>query len=109
MKHISRCPQQSRLEENENEEDDGPKMRVVVDNSYICQYCPARFKSYYQLKTHLVKHKSQQVGCSGHCWVDQCFQLSAQRRKSALFSIVGKFRPEFRPESAEIPSEKTFF
>ncbi|XP_055892196.1 zinc finger protein 341-like [Biomphalaria glabrata] len=37
------------------------KVKVVVDNSYICQYCPSKFKTYYQLKTHLVNHKSEQV------------------------------------------------
>uniref|UniRef100_A0A0B7ASR0 C2H2-type domain-containing protein n=1 Tax=Arion vulgaris TaxID=1028688 RepID=A0A0B7ASR0_9EUPU len=46
--------------QSENE-DDGPKVKVVVDNSYICQYCPTKFKSYYQLKSHLVTHKSEQV------------------------------------------------
>jgi len=34
----------------------------MVDNSYICQYCHEKFKSYFQLKTHMVKHKSEQVG-----------------------------------------------
>jgi len=46
---------------SDNEDEDGPKIRVIVDNSYICQYCPAKFKSYYQLKTHLVTHKDEQV------------------------------------------------
>ncbi|XP_059171764.1 zinc finger protein 341-like [Physella acuta] len=45
----------------EESEEDGPKVKVVVDNSYICQYCPAKFKTYYQLKTHLVNHKGEQV------------------------------------------------
>ena len=37
------------------------KLKVVIDNSYLCQYCPEKFKSYFQLKTHMVKHKSEQV------------------------------------------------
>ncbi|KAJ8302984.1 hypothetical protein KUTeg_019380 [Tegillarca granosa] len=36
-------------------------VRILVDNSYICQYCPAKFKSYFQLKTHMVQHKKEQV------------------------------------------------
>ena len=48
-------------------QDQGPgdgqqvKVRVVVDNSYICQYCAEKFKTFFQLKTHMVKHKSEQV------------------------------------------------
>ena len=37
------------------------KLKVVIDNSYMCQYCPEKFKSYYQLKSHMVKHKGFQV------------------------------------------------
>lgn len=37
------------------------KLKVVIDNSYMCQYCPEKFKSYYQLKSHMVRHKSFQV------------------------------------------------
>ncbi|XP_025116073.1 zinc finger protein 341-like isoform X3 [Pomacea canaliculata] len=37
------------------------KVRVVVDNSYICQYCAAKFKTFFQLKTHMVEHKAEQV------------------------------------------------
>lgn len=37
------------------------KVKVLVDSSYVCQYCPVKFKTYYQLKTHLVTHKNQQV------------------------------------------------
>ncbi|XP_005096795.2 zinc finger protein 341 [Aplysia californica] len=48
-------------EDEEGSEESGPRVKVIVDNSYVCQYCPAKFKSYYQLKTHLVTHKSEQV------------------------------------------------
>ncbi|XP_048736364.2 zinc finger protein 341-like isoform X2 [Ostrea edulis] len=37
------------------------RTRVLIDNSYICQYCPCRFKSYFHLKSHMVQHKNQQV------------------------------------------------
>ncbi|KAH9503546.1 hypothetical protein Btru_068156 [Bulinus truncatus] len=49
------------LNKTEEEEEETPKGKVVVDNSYICQYCPEKFKTYYQLKTHLVNHKNEQV------------------------------------------------
>jgi len=45
-------------------------MDVVVDNSYVCQYCSAKFDNYFQLKSHMVNHKDEQVralksfGCS---------------------------------------------
>ncbi|XP_053402137.1 zinc finger protein 341-like isoform X2 [Mercenaria mercenaria] len=47
------------------------KLKVVIDNSYMCQYCPEKFKSYYQLKSHMVKHKSFQVY---KCVVTECGQ-----------------------------------
>lgn len=47
------------------------KLKVVIDNSYMCQYCPEKFKSYYQLKSHMVKHKSFQVY---KCVVAECGQ-----------------------------------
>lgn len=45
------------------------KLKVVIDNSYLCQYCPEKFKSYFQLKTHMVKHKNEQVY---RCVVKSC-------------------------------------
>ena len=41
---------------------EGEEMKVVVDNSYICQYCNGKFASYFQLKSHMVQHKDEQVG-----------------------------------------------
>ncbi|XP_041355906.1 zinc finger protein 341-like isoform X2 [Gigantopelta aegis] len=35
--------------------------KVFIDNSYICQYCPSKFHSYFQLKSHMVQHKHEQV------------------------------------------------
>ncbi|XP_062584073.1 zinc finger protein 341-like [Saccostrea cucullata] len=37
------------------------RTKVMIDNSYVCQYCPSRFKSYFHLKSHMVQHKNQQV------------------------------------------------
>ncbi|XP_014667676.1 PREDICTED: zinc finger protein 341-like [Priapulus caudatus] len=34
---------------------------VVVDASYLCQYCNQSFENYFHLKTHMVSHKSEQV------------------------------------------------
>lgn len=46
------------------------KLKVVIDKSYMCQYCPEKFKTYYQLKSHMVRHKSVQVY---KCVVRNCF------------------------------------
>ena len=45
----------------ENNESESNSMKIVVDNTYICQYCAQKFKSYFQLKSHMVEHKSEQV------------------------------------------------
>ena len=34
---------------------------VVLDNSYVCGYCQEKFTTFFQLKTHMVLHKSEQV------------------------------------------------
>uniref|UniRef100_A0A1A7WSH4 Zinc finger protein 341 n=2 Tax=Iconisemion striatum TaxID=60296 RepID=A0A1A7WSH4_9TELE len=34
---------------------------VVIDNSYRCQFCSSKFKTYFQLKSHLTQHKGEQV------------------------------------------------
>lgn len=39
------------------------KVTVTVDNTFICQYCGTKFKTYFQLKSHMVQHKSEQVRC----------------------------------------------
>lgn len=41
------------------------KWHFLVDSSYICPYCPAsqsRFDNFYKLRSHLVTHKTEQVG-----------------------------------------------
>ena len=40
------------------------RWHFLVDSSYVCPYCPnaqTRFDTYYQLKSHLVTHKTEQV------------------------------------------------
>ncbi|XP_057684263.1 zinc finger protein 341 isoform X2 [Corythoichthys intestinalis] len=37
------------------------KQIVVVDSSYQCQFCPSKFKTYFQLKSHMTQHKGEQV------------------------------------------------
>ncbi|XP_034029191.1 zinc finger protein 341 isoform X2 [Thalassophryne amazonica] len=37
------------------------KQMVVIDSSYQCQFCSCKFKTYFQLKSHLTQHKAEQV------------------------------------------------
>ncbi|XP_034447620.1 zinc finger protein 341 isoform X2 [Hippoglossus hippoglossus] len=37
------------------------KQIVVIDSSYQCQFCASKFKTYFQLKSHLTLHKGEQV------------------------------------------------
>ncbi|XP_068189192.1 zinc finger protein 341 isoform X2 [Antennarius striatus] len=37
------------------------KQVVVIDSSYQCQFCAGKFKTYFQLKSHLTQHKGEQV------------------------------------------------
>uniref|UniRef100_A0A8C5R2E2 Zinc finger protein 341 n=1 Tax=Leptobrachium leishanense TaxID=445787 RepID=A0A8C5R2E2_9ANUR len=37
------------------------KQAVMVDSSYYCQFCPSKFCSYFQLKSHMTQHKQEQV------------------------------------------------
>uniref|UniRef100_A0A3P8USY5 Zinc finger protein 341 n=1 Tax=Cynoglossus semilaevis TaxID=244447 RepID=A0A3P8USY5_CYNSE len=34
---------------------------VLIDSSYQCQFCACKFKTYFQLKSHLTQHKGEQV------------------------------------------------
>uniref|UniRef100_A0A4W3JR05 Zinc finger protein 341 n=1 Tax=Callorhinchus milii TaxID=7868 RepID=A0A4W3JR05_CALMI len=47
------------------------KQVVVIDSSYQCQFCPCKFISYFQLKSHMIQHKNQQVY---KCVVKNCTQ-----------------------------------
>lgn len=37
------------------------KQIVVIDSSYQCQFCASKFKTYFQLKSHMTQHKGEQV------------------------------------------------
>lgn len=46
------------------EEGDKPEAKqvVLIDSSYLCQFCPSKFSTYFQLKSHMIQHKKEQVG-----------------------------------------------
>ncbi|KAF4078474.1 hypothetical protein AMELA_G00199520 [Ameiurus melas] len=44
---------------------------VLTDSSYQCQFCTAKFSSYFQLKSHMTQHKDEQVY---RCVVKVCSQ-----------------------------------
>ncbi|XP_039335167.1 zinc finger protein 341 isoform X3 [Saimiri boliviensis] len=56
-------------------EDEGdkpePKQVVLIDSSYLCQFCPSKFSTYFQLKSHMTQHKNEQVY---KCVVKSCAQ-----------------------------------
>lgn len=41
------------------------KQMLVIDSSYQCQFCASKFKTYFQLKSHLTQHKGEQVSNRG--------------------------------------------
>uniref|UniRef100_A0A8C9P2I8 Zinc finger protein 341 n=1 Tax=Spermophilus dauricus TaxID=99837 RepID=A0A8C9P2I8_SPEDA len=49
----------------------GPGQVVLIDSSYLCQFCPSTFSTYFQLKSHMTQHKNQQVY---KCVVKSCAQ-----------------------------------
>ncbi|XP_041588752.1 zinc finger protein 341 isoform X2 [Canis lupus baileyi] len=56
-------------------EDEGDKLEakqvVLIDSSYLCQFCPSKFSTYFQLKSHMTQHKNEQVY---KCVVKSCAQ-----------------------------------
>ncbi|XP_011907962.1 PREDICTED: zinc finger protein 341 isoform X3 [Cercocebus atys] len=38
-----------------------PKQVVLIDSSYLCQFCPSKFSTYFQLKSHMTQHKNEQM------------------------------------------------
>lgn len=56
-------------------EDEGDKLEtkqvVLIDSSYLCQFCPNKFSTYFQLKSHMTQHKNEQVY---KCVVASCAQ-----------------------------------
>ncbi|XP_061487633.1 zinc finger protein 341 isoform X3 [Rhineura floridana] len=47
------------------------KQVVLIDSSYQCQFCPNKFSTYFQLKSHMTQHKHEQVY---KCVVKTCAQ-----------------------------------
>ncbi|KAJ7331906.1 hypothetical protein JRQ81_014086 [Phrynocephalus forsythii] len=47
------------------------KQVVLIDSSYQCQFCPNKFNTYFQLKSHMTQHKHEQVY---KCVVKSCAQ-----------------------------------
>nr|XP_008108205.1 PREDICTED: zinc finger protein 341 isoform X1 [Anolis carolinensis] len=47
------------------------KQVVLIDSSYQCQFCPNKFSTYFQLKSHMTQHKHEQVY---KCVVKSCAQ-----------------------------------
>ncbi|XP_060793722.1 zinc finger protein 341 isoform X1 [Neoarius graeffei] len=47
------------------------KQLLLIDSSYQCQFCTAKFSSYFQLKSHMTQHKDEQVY---RCVVKACSQ-----------------------------------
>ncbi|KAL8179333.1 UNVERIFIED_CONTAM: hypothetical protein K2H54_063853 [Gekko kuhli] len=37
------------------------KQVVLIDSSYQCQFCPNKFSTYFQLKSHMTQHKHEQT------------------------------------------------
>lgn len=53
---------QVQMEPNQNQHCQAhTKQIIVIDSSYQCQFCTSKFKTYFQLKSHLTKHKGEQV------------------------------------------------
>ncbi|XP_017590611.1 PREDICTED: zinc finger protein 341 [Corvus brachyrhynchos] len=72
----------SPLEENEEGKLEA-KQVVLIDSSYQCQFCPSKFNTYFQLKSHMTQHKNEQVY---KCVVKTCAQ-TFQKLESFLEHI----------------------
>ncbi|KAJ4442420.1 hypothetical protein ANN_04006 [Periplaneta americana] len=60
------------------------EVELMVDRAYVCQYCPTRFDSYFELKTHMKKHSHQKVY--------KCIQKNCQQTFSDLDAFVNHTR-----------------
>ncbi|XP_028439007.1 zinc finger protein 341, partial [Perca flavescens] len=50
------------LQSNQDQQCQAPSQQIVViDSSYQCQFCASKFKTYFQLKSHMTQHKGEQV------------------------------------------------
>lgn len=67
------------------------KQVVLIDSSYQCQFCPNKFNTYFQLKSHMTQHKHEQVGVESrdriHLTLFRFFLPSLKcRRMCSMFS-----------------------
>uniref|UniRef100_A0A8C5LA50 Zinc finger protein 341 n=1 Tax=Jaculus jaculus TaxID=51337 RepID=A0A8C5LA50_JACJA len=71
---LSSVPQPQALPTASEDEGDKlePKQVVLIDSSYLCQFCPSKFSTYFQLKSHMTQHKNEQVY---KCVVKSCAQM----------------------------------
>uniref|UniRef100_A0A8D3C718 C2H2-type domain-containing protein n=1 Tax=Scophthalmus maximus TaxID=52904 RepID=A0A8D3C718_SCOMX len=55
--------EQQQQQQQDELEEDGPQHQqiVLIDSSYQCQFCASKFKTYFQLKSHMTQHKGEQV------------------------------------------------
>ncbi|XP_071446650.1 zinc finger protein 341-like [Hetaerina americana] len=44
-----------------NQSKDGDNVQVVIDSSYVCQYCNRAFRSYLELKSHMKDHSNEKM------------------------------------------------
>ncbi|XP_048819479.1 zinc finger protein 341 [Lagopus muta] len=83
----SRNPAQPPQDMSPMEESDAGKLEakqvVLIDSSYQCQFCPSKFNTYFQLKSHMTQHKNEQVY---KCVVKSCAQ-TFQKLESFLDHI----------------------
>lgn len=68
----SRNPAQPPQDMSPMEESEAGKLEakqvVLIDSSYQCQFCPSKFNTYFQLKSHMTQHKNEQVGTRSTLW-----------------------------------------
>ncbi|KAF4518642.1 hypothetical protein B566_EDAN005969 [Ephemera danica] len=46
---------------NAKSPDKSKQVKVIVDRSYVCQYCEMAFATYFELKTHMKEHAEEKV------------------------------------------------
>ncbi|XP_068083537.1 zinc finger protein 341 [Anabrus simplex] len=64
----------------ENTDGNEKETCVIIDRSYVCQYCNAVYPSYFELKTHMKEHSHQKVY--------KCIQRNCQKTFLDLDSFL---------------------
>lgn len=78
---------QEEAERNGHAQSDQSQQVVVIDSSYQCQFCASKFKTYFQLKSHLTQHKGEQVGTGNHRTSDLSTIQRLQNPKRVIRSL----------------------